>query len=290
MAIWLSLLAAVLLGTGFVLQQRAASRQSAADLLRPRLLLHLVRSPQWLCGIGSMVSGQILSAIALGMASITLVEPLLAANLAVALALGAGVSRQWLRRTDWLGAAALIGGLAVFVVAGQPQLANGAVSLARRWAVMGVIAGTAAILVSLARSRPLPDQAVLLAGAAGCLAGLQDGFTRSAVVAISAGFGGLLRTWQAYAVICVAVVVILLQQSAFKAGPLRRSLPPLTAGEPLAGIGFGIGVFGDRLSTSPVSLTFELLGLAAMVTGIVLLATSPVLARAVGQHHHHQDR
>src|SRR5579875_557046 len=118
MVIALPLVAAFLLGVGFVLQQRAASRAPQADVLKLRLLWDLAHSRQWLGGMASMVCGQIVSAIALGQASISIVEPLLATNLLIALVLSSAVTRSPLRRTDWLGCLVLGSGLAAFLAAG----------------------------------------------------------------------------------------------------------------------------------------------------------------------------
>lgn len=62
----LAVSAAFCLGIGFVLQQNAAQHAPLNDFLSPRLLLDLVRVPRWLFGIGFMVCGMALGAIALG--------------------------------------------------------------------------------------------------------------------------------------------------------------------------------------------------------------------------------
>lgn len=277
----LSLTAAVFLGTGFVLQQRAASSAPIEDMLRPRLVAYLVRRPQWLAGIACMVVGQLLSAAALGASSITLVEPLLSVNLLVALLLAGLLSRQRLCRRDWTGAFVLCAALAAFVAAADPEVGEGPEGAGRLAVTVGAIAGLALLLVAISRRRPLTEQATLLAGAAGCLAGLQDGFTRTAVLRLEEAPGALVRLWQAYAVVGIALVVILLAQSAFEAGPLRRSLPALVAGEPLTGIAFGVVVFGDRLRTGPLALAFEVAGLVGIVVGVYLLASSLLLSQAL---------
>ena len=53
----LAMAAAVLLGTGFVLQQRVAERAPKAHFLHLRLLGDLVRKPRWLMGVAAMVGG-----------------------------------------------------------------------------------------------------------------------------------------------------------------------------------------------------------------------------------------
>ncbi|GHE53321.1 hypothetical protein GCM10017771_75680 [Streptomyces capitiformicae] len=79
-----------MLGFGFVLQQQAATHAPLGDFLSPRLLLDLIRVPRRLGGIGLVVCGRALGAIALGQGKISLVEPLLATNLVFALALPVG--------------------------------------------------------------------------------------------------------------------------------------------------------------------------------------------------------
>jgi hypothetical protein len=109
--------AAVLLATGYVLQQHEAAEQQAAGW-SPGLLLVLARRPIWLTGIAAMVCGQILGAVALGLGSLVVVEPLLATNVLFALPLAALASRRRLSRGDWVGALMLVGGLGLFLLGG----------------------------------------------------------------------------------------------------------------------------------------------------------------------------
>src|ERR1700750_1851602 len=89
-----TLLAAVLLGIGFVLQQYAARQEPECRFLSPRILTDLRRKPRWLIGIACMVAGQLLAAWSIGHAALTLVEPLLTTYLLFALLLAVPVSRE----------------------------------------------------------------------------------------------------------------------------------------------------------------------------------------------------
>jgi hypothetical protein len=92
--------------------------------------------------------------------------------------------------------------------------------------------------------------------------------------------GGLVEVltgWQPYAVLALGVTGLVLVQSAFETAPLRMSLPALTAAQPLAGIVCGVGFLGDRLRTDTGALAWEAAGLAAVVTGIVLLGLHPAM-------------
>src|SRR6202020_716054 len=59
-----------------------------------------------------------------------------------------------------------------------------------------------------------------------------------------------------------------LRKNAFSSGPLHSSLPPIAAGEPVAGIALGIVVFGDRIQVSAGQLAIEAGGSAALIVGV----------------------
>lgn len=273
------LVGACFLGLGFVLQQDAAAKAPLADLLTFRLLLDLMKVPRWLAGIGFMVIGQILSALALGMGDVSRVEPLLATNLLFAMALARWLSGQRLGLSGWAGVVLLSGGVGLFMVAGHPAGGDDAqISALRHWLVIGAVVGVALVMVLIARHLKLMNEPPLLAGAAGVLYGLQDALTRDASHVINrSGVSGLATSWQPYVIISLAVVGLVLVQSAFEAGPLRQSLPSLTAAEPLAGIACGIGFLGDTVRVTPVALVGVIAGLGAAVGGVFLLGRHPAM-------------
>ena len=273
-----SLTAACLLGLGFVLQQEAAAKAPLADMLSFRLLLDLVRVPRWLAGIGFMVAGQVLGALALTQGDLSRVAPLLATNLLFAMALARRLSGQRLGRSGWAGVVLLSGGVAAFIVAGHPTGTDAQVGALRHGGAVGTVAGVALVLVSIARRLELSDKPPLLAGAAGALYGLQDALTRvCGRIFDHAGVAGVLTSWQPYAVVALAVTGLMLVQSAFEAGPLRRSLPALTAAEPLSALACGIGFLGDQVRTTLPALTGVIAGLLAVVAGVFLLGRHPAM-------------
>ncbi|MEU0131459.1 MULTISPECIES: DMT family transporter [unclassified Streptomyces] len=274
----LSVGAACCLGFGFVLQQDAARRAPMSDFLSPRLLLDLMRVPSWLAGIGLMVCGMVLGALALGQGEVSVVEPLLATNLLFALGLSRHRTGQPLGRQGWGGLCLLAGGVTAFLLAGEPRGGEAVASQLRHWLVIGIVAGLALFLTACARHPRTRGTPVLLGLAAGLLYGLQDGLTRvSGVRLTTEGWAALMTSWQPYAVVVLGVAGLLLVQSAFEAGPLRMSLPALTAAQPLAGIVCGIGFLGDQVRTDTGALAWEAAGLTAIVAGIVLLGLHPAM-------------
>ncbi|MDX3454881.1 DMT family transporter [Streptomyces sp. ME02-8801-2C] len=274
----LAVSAACCLGLGFVLQQNAARQAPLSDFLSPRLLLDLMRVPRWLGGIGLMVAGMVLGAVALSQGEVSLVEPLLATNLLFALALSRRQTKQPLGRQGWAGLLLLAGGVTAFIVAGEPRGGTAVTDPVRHWLIIGTMVGLALLLTTYAKRSRLSAGPVLLALAAGLLYGVQDALTRVSGQRFSeGGLSHLLTGWQPYAVLFLGLTGLILVQSAFETAPLRMSLPALTAAQPLAGIVCGVGFLGDRLRTDTGALAWEAAGLAAVVVGIVLLGLHPAM-------------
>ncbi|WP_327423896.1 DMT family transporter [Streptomyces sp. NBC_01527] len=285
----LAVSAACCLGFGFVLQQAAARHAPRRDYLSPRLLLDLMQVRSWLAGIGLMVSGMALGALALGKGEVSVVEPLLATNLLFAMALSRHRTGQRLGRQGWAGLWLLAGGVTAFLLGGRPQGGETITNALRHWLVVGVVVGTALLLTTFAKRSQHGAAAALLAVAAGLLYGLQDALTRMSGQLLSdSGWTTLMTSWQPYAVVVLGVTGLILVQSAFETAPLRMSLPALTAAQPLAGIACGIGFLGDQVRTDAGALAWQAAGLVAIVVGIVLLGMHP--AMPTGHDHHRRKR
>jgi hypothetical protein len=274
--------AALVLGLGYVLQQRVAATVPLEELLTFRLLLDLMRRPQWWVGVACMVVGELLAGLALNLAAVAIVEPLLSTNLLFALAFSAALARQRIQWQEATGAIMLSAALGVFIAVGNPRSSpapatSGVVIAIAVCAVVGVVA----LLVIVGKQRGLVGESVLLATGAGLLYGLQDAATRAAlVVADDHGVAAMFINPWIFVVIGAAVIGILLSQSAFKAARLDYSLPPIAAAEPLAGIFLGVSLLGDLVSVSIAGLAVESICLVAMVGGVALIGRSSNLAGA----------
>lgn len=274
--------AALLLGLGYVLQQRAAATMPQEDMLHLRLLLDLMRLPMWWAGIGSMILAELLSGLALQLATVAVVEPLLSANLLFALAFAAGMMRRRIKWQEAGGALLLSASLGVFLAVGQPHSSPAPDTSGALVALtVGVTIGAVGVLVVLGKQRGMVGESILLSTGAGLLYGLQDASTRSAfVVADHHGIAAMFVNPWVYVLIGAAIIGILLSQSAFKAARLDYSLPPIAAAEPITGILLGVSVLGDVVSFSVTGLAVESLCLVAMVAGVALIGRSPSLAAA----------
>jgi drug/metabolite transporter (DMT)-like permease len=279
----LTLLAALLIGTGFVLQQQSAQREPASRFLSLKLITDLLRQPRWLAGIGCMIAGQVLAAWSIGNLSLAFVEPLLTTNLVFALVLAVPIAKASLRVWEILGAAVLCTGVALLSAARSAKpigLSFGSVS---HWPAAAVIAVIAFAAVQAGRRRPGRTRAMLTGAAAGLVFGIQDALTRQTLQILgSSGVAVMFTTWAPYALVGAGAIGIWLMQSAFNAGPLQQSLPAIAAGEPLVGLLLGVLVFGDRIQISTGELALQAGGIVALIAGVIMVGRAPALSQLRG--------
>jgi drug/metabolite transporter (DMT)-like permease len=274
-----TLVAALLLGCGFVLQQYAAERAPKAHFLRLALIGDLLRKRRWLAGVAVMVAGQLASAWSVSHISLSLAEPLLSTNLLFALALAVPLSRQRLRAIELVGVILLSGGVAALSVARTANSPAMSFASPAGWLGAAAMAVVAAGFLQAGRLRHGLARATLTATAAGLVFGIADALTRQTVhVMDTHSFTGLLTTWPGYSLVCANLVGLWLMENAFNTAPLHASLPAISAAEPAAGIVLGIIVFGDEVSISPAMIAVQITGIVALVAGVVLVARAPALA------------
>lgn len=288
----LGVLAAILLGTSFVLQQGAAQQVPASDFLRLRLVADLLRKPRWLAGIGTMILGQLLAAWVEGHMILALAAPLLATNLLVALSLAWPLSGEPIAASEVIGAVVLLGGVAALSVAQSVPSAYLIIGSPSYWPYCGAILAVMAAGLAAAGSRQSGEaRATLVGTAAGLAFGTQDALTR--LVVENAGdahhahhLSALFTTWPVYSLVGVGAIALWLMQNAFSTAPLHVSLPPMTAVEPVCASALGIVVFRERVPVSPAMLALQAAGIVALVTGVVLVARAPALASLHHVPHH----
>lgn len=283
----LTLLAALLIGVGFVFQQNAASREPASRFLSLRLIADLVRSPKWLAGIACMIGGQALSAWSIGHLPLSFVEPLLTINLVFALLLAVPLSKASLKFWEVAGALLLCLGVALLSASRTAQPIGLSFGSVTHWPAAAVIAVAAYVCVHAGQQRRYRARAMLTGTGAGLVFGIQDALTRQTLQIVQhGGLHGMLTTWAPYALVGAGAIGIWLMQSAFSAGPLQFSLPAISAGEPLIGILLGVIIFGDRIQVTPGALAMQAGGIVAMIAGVVLVARAPALSSLHVPHPH----
>ncbi len=254
MEYFVGVIAAVLLGAGFVLQQDAAQRVPQSDFLRARLVADLLRQRRWLAGLSFMIAGMLLSAWVIGHMVLALSEPLLATNLLFALIIAGRVSGQPPRARELIGAVILLCGVGALSVARSVTSVQDSVGSPAYWPYVGAAIAAAAACFALAGLRRRGEMRGLLTGvSAGLVLGAQDALTRISVRSLGSlhDAARLLTSWPAYSLVAVGIIALWLMQSAFNSAPLHASLPGVTAAEPVSGMVLGVVAFREKVPASP---------------------------------------
>lgn len=292
-AILLAVAASLCTATSSICQRKGAmnTETSGFDI---GLIVRLARQPIWLLGIGSMILGFGFQVTALRFGPLALVQPILALELLVVFAYLAisGARRVRVRRRDWLAAAAMSAGIAVFLLLSSPTGGRLHAPLGA-WLLAGLVTGAIVVLAVWASSRSgwkwrgaRPASESRRAAILGAATGVGWGFVAAIIKEFSShlggGIGAILTTWSPYALIAVGAATMLLASHALAAGPLAASQPGFTVLDPLSATLLGEFLFAEHLQTRPANLALEAVALAVVVTGALILSHSCLIQGADG--------
>jgi drug/metabolite transporter (DMT)-like permease len=289
----LALLAALLFALSAALQQVSAHRQAGnaaaergdAEPARHTswlpvlgLLDRLVRDRTWLLGWLTNLGGFFTQAAALHFGSISVVQPLLIAQLLFALPLGTMMSHRRMLRRDWLGAAAVCAGLVILLsVRGATPITGDANRGNVLLATSISLAGVAGLVVWARFTHGRPQlRAALIAVAAGlcfCMSAVYITLTTTDL--INRGVGATATDWPGYALAVATLVGLVLEQDAFAAGSLPTAVVGMTITNPVASYFAGILAFSGQAPETPGALAGVASAGALVIVGVIALAQSP---------------
>ena len=261
--------AATLFALGTVLQHEVASAAGAAGRLTLRGLLS---RPSWVVGQGATLAATVLQLVALSLAPVAIVQPVVAAGLIVALGIRAVRDRRPPTLVEFAGVGCATVGLAVFLVAAQP--AAGAAGIVPG---IGAVLLTVAIAVTLVVVAPRAGRGASGALACGSAAGIA--LAVAAVLAAAAlktlsahGWGRVFVGPAFWGAVVTASAAAVASQQAYARGNLAWSLPALTVLDPLAAVPAARLLLGERLQPGHALVWGPAALLAAV--GVVILARS----------------
>jgi drug/metabolite transporter (DMT)-like permease len=277
-------------GGSAVLQYRATHEVPEEAAGRPRLLVDLFRHPLWRWSIVLAIAGFSLQVLALRLAPLILVQPLLVTGVLWYVALSAHAYHRSMDRPIVAGTLLCLAGLSAFLVLARPgqSSANGLDRLSTALPLAIGLAVTLTVCLVLAatgrRWRALP-----LSLAAGVCYGLTAGFVRSLSDHFGEGLVGVLTHWQTYAICVLGPVGVLLNQNSYQAGRIGvPALTIITVTDPLVSIAVGLLWLGESIQLSPGAVAGEAVALAVLVGGVTLLAlraphVAPIPVGAAGE-------
>ncbi|GGV58197.1 hypothetical protein GCM10010228_03620 [Streptomyces massasporeus] len=266
LSVLLSLVSAFAYAGGAIVQERVAE-SSPGEQYAP------LRRPGWWAAVALNGLGGLLHVVALAYGPLSLVQPLGALTIVVALPMAALFVGRKAGATAWRGAImATVGlaGLLSLVAASDAQSLN----TAERVAVAVVTAGVVVALMIAARAahRHPAVRSMLLATASGIAFGMSSVFTKTVAVDWTGGVSA--ADVPSLAVIGVlATAGMLLSQASYRGAGLAAPLATLTVVNPVVAAAVGITMFGEtfRYGTAGTALALSCGVVAA--GGLILLTT-----------------
>jgi hypothetical protein len=281
MAVVFALLAALSNAVNVITQHIA----STADPRRSsgwRLVGYLFRNPLWLFGWVALAAAFLFQALALHDGLVSVVQPLLVTELIFALVLRRFWIHQSILLITWSAAALTCVGLAVFIVAGEPQGGH-PTPTSHHWIVAVLACGAvAAVLTGLAQRGSPGWRAAVYASAAATIWALEATFIKATTDTLTQfSVTGMFTRWPVYAVAVGGVAGTVLQQAALHVGPLRISQPFLVIIDPLVSIALSVWLFDEHFKPDAAVLGAAAAAFAVMCVGVVLLTqTAPATMEA----------
>jgi drug/metabolite transporter (DMT)-like permease len=279
----IALCAALASAIGDVIRQRSAQEVTDKEVGHLELFWLSVRDPRWWMGGMGAVANYSLQAAALSLGSVLLVTALQVTSLLFALPIYARLVHHRVTRWEWTWAVMLAGSLAVVVTVGDPAAGNARGPLGS-WLVVAAVMGPLLVLCVVAarvwnRSAVAP---ILLAVVAGSSLALFAVLTKGAVGAASGGFGAFLRAPESYCLLPAALVGMIFQQSAFRAGALTASLPTVTVAKPVVASLLGVLVLRETLNASGPQLLILVAASVLVIISTIALARGEAASMAKG--------
>ncbi|MEU5695987.1 glycosyltransferase [Actinosynnema sp. NPDC020468] len=232
----------------------------------------LLRRPRWLVGLLLLVIGSVVHAAALGMAPLSVVQPVGVLAIGITALLGGRRRELPAVLVTTLGV-----GLFVLLAAGSatPTPIAPDAELTAGLLVLGLVSVPG--LLGVVSSRPAVR--ALGFGAAG---GVAYGYVSVLMRAVSQDVQGGRVDWTT-GVSAAGIVVSLLVggwfiQHAYAGGPPHLAVACLTVVDPLVAVGIGAGLLGEANHTSLPTALAEVACAAIAVGGVVALSRTPVAA------------
>jgi drug/metabolite transporter (DMT)-like permease len=271
-----ALLTVVCNGTASVLQRIAASTAPPERALRLSLFAYLIRRKVWLAGIGLVILAAVCQATALATGPVALVQPIFIIELPFTLLVASRLMRRPLPRRTWYAVGLVTVSLGLGLWAAAPSGGSSSAS-ARVWVTTLIVtAAFEAVVITVGVRARGNVRAAALGLAAACGYALTATLMKSAVATLDQGAGAFFSTWQLYATAAAGVGALFLLQNALQAGALVYVQPPLTLGDALISVSYGVTVYGEMLRTGGW-LAVQIVAVLAIAVGCVDLSRSLAL-------------
>ena len=276
LAVLLGLGSALSIAWGTVLRHRLADElPEGTGTLRG--VWSVISRPVWWGGLFLALAGYGLQIAALAFGSLLLVQPLLVMKLMFTLPLSAKFDGRRISRHEMSWAIILTVAVAVLVVLGNPLPGEPQPALSRWLPALGVGVVGFVLMYHAAGTLLRREKALVLGLATGWLYGYVAVLSKAVIdIWLHGGAMELLKAWELWSLIALALIGVAVQQASFNAGALRSSLPAMTGGEPVVAFVLGYAVLGERFQVEGANWIWMMVALVAMIWATVVLSRKSV--------------
>lgn len=261
-----------------VLQRIGVETAPQSAAMRWGLMAHALRRGIWLVGFFLMLVVFALQATALRFGELSVVQPVLTTELLFLLLILVVWFRYHLGWREWLGSATIVAGLGAFFLVAAPSGGDVQPSNPQFLVASVVLISVIAGFIVAALRGPRWWRAASFGAATAVTAAFSAAITKSITTYITEGWGHVFTHAQPYLLAVTGLGTVFLIQNALHAGPITASRTTMVTINPLVSIVLGVTLFGDRLRSGPLWIALEVLSLAVLVAGVVVLARSPLVA------------
>jgi drug/metabolite transporter (DMT)-like permease len=266
-----------------VLQRIGVETAPESTTMRLSLMAHAIKRGIWLIGFALMLVEFGLQATALRFGDLSEVQPVLTTELVFLLLILGTWFHYRLGWQEWLGAVIIVGGLGSFFLVAAPSGGN-AIPSNQEWLVASIILlGSIAGFIIAARYGPRWWKAAAFGAATAITAAYTASLTKAITSYTKEGWGHVFTHFEPYMLGITGLGTVFLIQNALHAGPITASRTTMVTINPLVSIVLGLTLFADRLRSGPLWVSLEIVTLAVLVVGVVILARSPLVAGTGGE-------
>ncbi len=275
LAVFLTAVGACGYAVGARLQHGAVHETIGDRGLRLRDQLRLVRNPRWLAGLVSLGTGVVLHVCALGLAPLSVVQPVGVLALPITVLLTVRERSHQFRDVQGSIVAAVFAATAgvgafVLLAAGSAKGTPVTDSDERIATQLIVVAVLVVALIGLATRSKLR----CITFAAGCA--IAHGYVSLLIRGIAQDFGplglGAIDLFPLVGIVGAALVGAWLLQHAYASGPPDLVVACLTVIDPLVAVGLGIGLLGEADHAGATTAVLQVACAIVACTGVFALA------------------
>jgi drug/metabolite transporter (DMT)-like permease len=283
---------------GLIFEKRALTQMPAIDARRAlRLARTVLVNPVWLAGFAAMLAGFGLQVVALMLAPVSVVQPVLGSGVVILVLLSRIVLRERLGRVE-LGCVLAVA-VAIIAIAGSAAGSAGRVGHQASGLLITVVAvPTCAIALALGAKalRPVSGgkhRAPAIGVSYGLAAGLLYGVATLAIKALSgvifhhaSGLAGLalavLTSPYPYLTVACSAVALLIFQTGLQRCRVSIVGPVSNITGSIFFMVAGTWLFSERLPANPAELALRLGGIALAGAAVVVLSRQPAATPPTG--------